>query len=70
MIQNIINVIAFLILGLAGVVVMYGLFVFMVVGWSWLDERALLSQAGGVVLLVGWATHRVPLFSKESQSEG
>lgn len=68
MIQTIINVIAFLILGLAGVVVMYGLFAFMVVAWSWLDEQALLWQAGGVVLLVGWATHRVLLFSRESQS--
>lgn len=70
MIQNIVNVIAFLIVGLACVVVMYGLFAFMVVAWSWLDERALLRQAGGVVLLVGWATHRVFLFWRESQSEG
>lgn len=51
-------------------VVMYGLFAFMVVAWSWLDERALLLQAGGVGLLVGWATHRVFLFWRESQSEG
>ena len=70
MIKRFVDVMAFLVLGLAGVVVMYGLFAFMVVGWSWLEERGLLGQAGLVVLLVGWASHRVLLFWRESQSEG
>ncbi|ULA59815.1 MAG: hypothetical protein LZF60_160145 [Nitrospira sp.] len=69
MIKQLVDAIAFLILGLAGLAVMYGLFAFMVVAWSWLDERALLWQAGGVGLLVGWATHRVLLFSREPQPE-
>ncbi len=70
MVQTVIDVIAFLILGVAGVAVMYGLFAFMVLAWGWLDARALLWQAGGVVLLVAWAAHRVLQFSREPQSDG
>lgn len=69
MIKKLVDVTAFIILGLAGVVVMYGLFAFMVVAWSWLDERALVWQAGLVVLTVMWAAHRVLMFLREPEDE-
>lgn len=60
---------AFLILGLAGLVVMYGLFAFMVVAWSWLDERALLWQSGLGLVVVSWAAHHVLRVLREPESD-
>ena len=59
MIKKLVDAIAFLILGLAGLAVMYGFFAFMVVSWSWLDERALLWHAGFGIVVVSCATHHV-----------
>ena len=69
MIKKIADVTAFIILGLAGVVVIYGLFAFILVAWTWLDERALAWQAGVVLLAVMWAAHRVLMFLRESEAE-
>lgn len=59
MIKRLVDVMAFLILGLAGLVVMYGLFAFLVVAWIWLDERELLRQAGLGLVVVCWAAYHV-----------
>lgn len=69
MIKKFIDVIAFLIVGLAGLAAMYGLFAFMVVAWSWLDERALLRQAGLGLVVVCWAAHRAFIVWREAQVE-
>ena len=57
MIKKLVDAIAFLILGLAGLAIMYGFFAFMVMAWSWLDERALLWHAGLGIVVVSWAIH-------------
>ena len=46
MIKKLVDAIAFLILGLAGLAIMYGFFAFMVVAWSWLDERGATLACG------------------------
>ena len=57
MIKKLVDAIAFLILGLAGLAIMYGFFAFMVMAWSWLAERALLWHAGLGIVVVSWAIH-------------
>ena len=69
MIKKFIDVIAFLIVGLAGLAAMYGLFAFMVVAWSWLDERALLRQAGLGLVGVCWAAYHVFRVLREPEAE-
>ena len=69
MIKKIADVTAFIILGLAGVVIICGFFAFMLVAWTWLDERALAWQAGLVLLAVIWAAHRVLMFLREPEFE-
>ncbi|MGC3975904.1 MAG: hypothetical protein QM771_16205 [Nitrospira sp.] len=69
MIKRIVDAIAFLILGLAGLAVMYGFFAFMVVAWSRLDQRALLWHAGLGIVVVSWAAHHVLRVLRESEGE-
>lgn len=69
MIKKLVDAIAFLILGLAGLAVMYGLFAFMVVAWGWLDQRALLWHAGVGLVVVSWASHHVLRVLREPDGE-
>ncbi len=69
MIKKFIDAIAFLILGLAGLVVMYGFFAFLVVAWIWLDDRALLRQAGLGLVVVCWAAYHVFRMLREPEAE-
>jgi len=68
-IKKLVDAIAFLILGLTGLVIMYGLFAFLVVAWSWLDERALLWHAGVGLVVVSWASHHVLSVLREPDGE-
>lgn len=69
LVRKLIDSIAFLILGLVGLGVMYGLFAFMVVAWGWLDQRALLWHAGFLLVVVIWASHRVLRVLQEPETE-
>ena len=69
MIKQFVDAIAFLILGLAALAVMYGIFAFMVVAWSWLDERALLWHAGFGIVVVSWAAYHVLRVLQEPEGE-
>lgn len=67
--KQLVDAMAFLILGLAGLAVMYGVFAFMVVAWSWLDERMLLWHAGLGIVVVSWAAHHVLKVLREPEGE-
>lgn len=69
MITRLVDAIAFLILGLAGIAAMYGLFAFMVVAWVWVDEHALLWHAGVGMVVVSWAAHHVHRVLREPDPE-
>lgn len=68
-IKKVADTMAFLILGLAGLAVMYGLFAFMVVAWVWLDERALLWHAGVGLVVVSWSAHHVLRLLRDPECE-
>lgn len=68
-IKKLVDTMAFLILGLAGLAVMYGLFAFMVVAWVWLDDRALLWHAGVGLVMVSWSAHHVLKVLREPEGD-
>lgn len=47
------------VLGLTGLIVICGLFAFMVVAWGWQEERALLWHAGAGRVVLSWTAYRV-----------